>query len=320
MAATAITHSEDQNRRKGAITSFFIHLALLAIALLPLMTFPDPPPGQEGILVALGEPDEGQGDEKPAISPAETEPVEEETPDAAEPEEVVEPEPVKEEPKKTEPKKEEPKKVNTDDNSRELALKKAKEKKEKAEKLAKERAEAKEKAERDAKIKAEKDAIRKKAEAAAKKKAEAEAKKKAEEARKKAEADKLKSNIGDMFGGSGQGNKDKPGSQGDPNGDPNANKLDGISTGSGTIGGGLGNRGGSGPRITDSSQETGKVVVYVCVDEDGKVISAKFTQKGSTSTSSRLKSLAVANAKKYTFSKGSVDKQCGTITYDFKVK
>ena len=111
------------------------------------------------------------------------------------------------------------------------------------------------------------------------------------------------------------------GNQGDPGGDPNSNVLEGISTGSGKVGGGLGSRGVlASPKVTDNSQKTGRVVVKVCVDSTGKVISAKFTQGGSTTTDSRLRAVAEKNALRWKFSKGTMDKQCGTITYDFKVQ
>jgi TonB family protein len=163
---------------------------------------------------------------------------------------------------------------------------------------------------------------KKKAEEAQKKaEAEAEAKRKAEaEAQKQAEYEKAKKQFGDSFG-DGKGKNDKPGNQGDPNGDPDATKLDGISTGSGMVGGGLGDRGVVfEPKIKDDSQKTGTVVVRVCVNRNGEVISADYTQKGSTTADSELRQIAITSAKKFKFSKSSVDKQCGTITIDFKVR
>ena len=310
----AITNQrEEKNRRIGAVTSFMIHAGLVVLLFMTFLTFPDPPPGQEGIVVALGEPNVGQGNERPAAAqpppPAEEPEVEEEP----EPEPVEEePEPVVEEKPEPVKKPEESKKVNTDKNSKELDLKR----KQEAEKKKREELERKQQQE-EARKKAE--AERKRQQEIARKKAEAEALRKAEEARKKAEADKLKGEIGDLFGGS-QGNTGTPGNQGDPNGDPNSDILEGISTGSGRIGGGLGNRGGSGPPLKDSSQETGRVVIKVCVNSSGRVTSAKFTQRGSTTSSARLIQLAKDNAKRYKFKSASVETQCGTITYDFKVK
>ena len=310
MDYTIETADEKNNRKKGLITSFILHIILLLLALAPFMTIPDPPPGQPGILVALGLPDAGMNDEPASSAPDEAASAEEETV-----EEVEEVEPVKEEPKKPVVKPKAPvkpkKDVLSDKNSQELALKKKKEK---------EARDAKKKAEADAKAKADAAAKAAKAKAdaaakAAKAKADAEA---AEAARKKAEADKWK-NLGKV--GSGSGNGGNSGNQGQQNGDPNGNALDGISTGSGDIGGGLlGRKKISSPKITNSSQKTGIVVVKVCVDSSGKVISAKYTQSGSTTTDQGLIKSAIAGAKKYRFSKGDVDKQCGTIKINFRLK
>jgi TonB family protein len=150
-----------------------------------------------------------------------------------------------------------------------------------------------------------------------------EARRKAEEeARRKAEAERMKENIGDLFGeGEGKGNTGKPGNQGDPEGDPNAKKLEGITTGSGVVGGGLGDRGvGYSPKITDDSQKKGTVVVRVCVDREGKVTSAEFTQKGSSVSDNHLVQLAERNARQWRFDKSNIDKQCGTITYRFTLQ
>lgn len=148
-----------------------------------------------------------------------------------------------------------------------------------------------------------------------------EAKKKAEaEAKKKAEYEKAKKQFGDSFGG-GKGETDSPGNQGDPDGDPDASRLEGISTGSGVVGGGLGDRGVVyEPKINDNSQKTGTVVMRVCVGRDGQVVSADYTQKGSTTADSELRAIAIRSAKRFKFSKSTVDKQCGTITIDFKVR
>ena len=305
---------------KTVATAFGV--AFLLLFFWNLLTYQDPKPPESGILVSFGQPNIGQGEEVSAPPPvaaeeevetpaepevSEPEPVEEEV----EPEAVPEPEPVK--PKKTEaPAKD----VIKDERSKALALKKKKEQEQKREEEREKRAE-----ELEAKKKA--DAAKKaKADADRKKKAEAD-KKAAEAAAKQAEAERLKGEIGGLFGqtGDGKGNTGTSGNQGDPNGDPNASNLDGISTGSGMVGGGLGNRGGSGPKVTDKSQATGKVVVKVCVDDAGRVKSATFTQRGSTTTNSQLRRIAEANAKKWSFSKSDLGRnQCGTITYDFKVK
>jgi outer membrane biosynthesis protein TonB len=159
-------------------------------------------------------------------------------------------------------------------------------------------------------------------EAAARKAAQADAQRKAAEEASRQEAyNKTKKSYGDLLGGSGKGNTGKPGSQGDPNGDPNSNILEGISKGSGRVGGGLGNRGVlHEPQINDRSQKTGRVVISVCVDKTGKVIKADYTQKGSTTTDSELKDIARKAALQFKFTLSEIEEQCGTITVDFKIK
>ena len=305
------TMSNEKDRKRGWITSLAVHAVLLILALLPFLTYPDPPPGQQGVLVSFGAPDMGSGDDRPDTQqeeevvpepPSEEEVVEEETEPVEEEvvEEVVEEVPPT--PAEPEPVPEMPEEVVTQDEPDLVAIQKKKEQE------AREKEEAEER-ERQA------EEARKKA------LAEAEAKKKAEEeAKKKAEYEKAKKQFGDSFG-SGKGKTDKPGNQGDPNGDPDASRLEGISTGSGMVGGGLGDRGlVYEPKITDNSQKTGVVVVRVCVGRDGNVVSANYTQKGSTTADSQLREIAIRNAKKFKFAKSSIDKQCGTITIDFKVR
>lgn len=305
----AVSRTEEKNKKKGMVVSIVAHTLLILLALLPLLTFPDPPPGQEGILVNLGIPDVGQGEENaPPVETQPEEPEKEVTPvettvEEPEEEEVIE-DPIPTKPEPT-PKKEV---IKTEDPAA-IALKKKKEE------------EARKKREEDRKKADEEERKRKKAEAERKRKAE-EARKAAEEKKKYEDA---KNKYGGLFGGgsgSGKGNTGKSGNQGDPGGDPNSDILEGISTGKGRVGGGLGSRGvTAAPTVTDNSQKTGVVVVKVCVDSAGKVIGTPtFTQSGSTTADSRLIQLAISNAKRWRFAKGSVDKQCGTIKYDFKVK
>ncbi len=294
----------EKNRRKSWITSLTVHAVLLLLALIPLMNYEVPPPGQQGVLVSFGAPDMGSGDDRPDTQQEEE--VTPEPPSESEEEEEVLDEPVVVEtiPEATPPPQPETAKdVVTKEEPDLVAIQKKK-----AEEEARKREEDSERQKRveEAKKKAE---------------AEAEAKRKAdEEAKKKAEYEAAKKQFGDSFGG-GKGKTDKPGNQGDPNGDPDAKKLEGISTGSGMVGGGLGDRGVVyEPKISDNSQKTGTVVVRVCVDRNGEVVSADYTQKGSTTADSELRQIAINSSKKFKFSKSSVEKQCGTITIDFKVR
>ncbi|MCB0634690.1 MAG: redoxin family protein, partial [Lewinella sp.] len=74
------------------------------------------------------------------------------------------------------------------------------------------------------------------------------------------------------------------------------------------------------PPIAENSMAEGTVVIAVCVDQNGDVIVASFTQRGSTTADRKLVDAALKNAKAWKFSKSTVEKQCGTITYNFKIK
>ncbi len=304
--------TEKEHGRIGFLVSMVAHTALLAMFFIfvganaELFIPPPIPPEEGGVLVALGLPDAGMNDDPTPGPPSAESTSPEETVQDPEPD----PEPVEEEvapPSKnkpaTDPKPEDKKTPQTEDPEA-IALKK------------RQQEEARKKAEEQDRVRREEDA---------RKKAEADAKKKADDERAKRDADAkaLKDKLAGGLGGSGKGSGSggKTGNQGQPDGDPDGKALDGISTGTGTIGGGLGGRDVvSKPAITDSSQKQGKVVVEICVDEDGNVSSANYTQRGSNTSDSQLISLAVANAKRYKFSKGGADKQCGTITYNFKLQ
>jgi len=162
----------------------------------------------------------------------------------------------------------------------------------------------------------------------------ANAAKRDEEARR----NKVKNSAGgDPFGkagsnGQGAGGGGKPGNGG-INGGTGSNPFgksngtgggtgggDGTGTGA-SIGGGLGGRAvvkrGD---INDDSQKSGKLVIEVCVDRNGNVTSASYTQRGSTTTDSELKRKAEQAAKGYRFASSAVDNQCGTITFNFRLK
>lgn len=291
----AVLHQrEEKNKRRGLLVSIAIHIALFLILLIPLFQFPIPPPGQQGILVSLGIPDMGQGEEV-AASSAEEQTEQEE----AEPAAAAEAQPEQEE---VQEKRAASSDHIVDTKSNTPIVSEAEKKK-----LAEEQREKQKQAQLAEERRKQEDARKKAAE---------------EEARKKAEYEKKKNEYGDLFGtGDGKGNTGTSGNQGSPDGDPNAKALEGISSGSGMIGGGLGNRGVLyEPSITDRSQKVGKVVVRVCVGRNGSVTEAEYTQKGSTTTDADLRSLAERSARQFKFTPSDVDKQCGTITIEFKVR
>lgn len=298
-----ILEKEEENRRVGLLTSIAIHLLLLLICLLPFFNFPDPPQQDSGVLVSFGTID-FSADAEPASSSSEE--IAEATTEMEESESEPTPQEEKVEKKISAPsKKKEITSDITEEESPVVVNKKAESSDKKSAEIA--AAEAK----KEAQERAEAEAKRKAAEAQRKAEAEAAARKKAYENSKK--------NYGDLFS---KGSGTKPaGEQGDPNGDPNAKALEGLSTGNGMIGGGLSGRDVLyEPVVNDSSQKTGKVVIKVCVDPSGKVVESEFTQKGSTTTDRHLVAKALDGAKKYKFTKNEKTLQCGTITFDFKLK
>ncbi len=159
-----------------------------------------------------------------------------------------------------------------------------------------------------------------------------------ERARKEQEErDKKKGTFGSTFGkpgatGSGQGNTGKPGNQGIPGGTGSNpfGKENGSGTGSGggdgsgvgeSIGGGLSGRKVVGrPKMVDDTQNTGRIAVRVCVSSDGSVTSASYTLTGSTTNDGVLRNKAESWARQYRFAPSDAGEQCGTVTFDFKVK
>lgn len=297
--------NNERSHRIGKRAATIGGVALAILLLIPIFFYQDPPPGQPGILVNLGLPDQGQGDENARSTVAQPSESEPEPPTPTEPE-VVPPTP---EPEPTPPQPQpDPEVVQQEDPSA-VALREAREK------AAREKAEADRKA-REAERKAKAEADRKAREAA-----EAAARAEAERKAREDAANATKNQIGGLFGnGSGKGNTGTAGNQGDPNGDPNASAVSGISTGNGNVSGLGGRNIVSAPPVTGRTQDAGTVVVKICVDSNGKVVSADYTQSGSVGATPQLKQLALANAKKYKFSAGTLDKQCGRITYKFKVQ
>lgn len=292
----------DYSKLYGLLTTTIFIILTYVATFAQILKYPDPPPDQTGILVSFSHLNFGQGEKIPASRPpsAPEQGITEVLPGPKE----MKPKPVQNsEPEKTKRSISTKENIVKDEQSQVPELNKEQEKKRE------EQLEAKHKA----------DIERKKRKEAERKRKEAAAKKAAAEAAKKAEAERLKGEIGGLFGQTVDG-KGSTRNQDDPNGDPNASNLEGTTSGSGMVGGGLGNRGGKSPNIYIRSQAIGRVVVKVCVDFNGKVISAKYTQAGSTTSNSQLRRLAEANAMKWTFKQGELDKQCGTITYDFKVK
>ena len=74
------------------------------------------------------------------------------------------------------------------------------------------------------------------------------------------------------------------------------------------------------PKIVDNTQKEGRVVVKICVDGSGKVISANYTQVGSTTTDAHLIDLAEKGVMEYIFSQSPAERQCGRVFIDFRLR
>lgn len=323
---------EERYKKRSLTISLLMGAIIIILLIWPFLTYPVPPIGQEGILVNLGVIDFGQGDENAAAAAAPIAETASEQTAADEPVTEPEPEPNQEAiitPPTPEPQPEERKPQASPEQDllreRESAAIVLRERKA-AEKRAADQREFTEAATREAQRKAEQAEAQRRADSESARKAAAEA----ESARKsaaEAKARALRDATGSLFNGNegsggGKGNTGKAGNQGDPNGDPNADRLTGISSGgAGSVGGGLQSRGVvSSPKISDSSQRKGRVVISVCVDAAGRVTSAEYTQRGSTTNDEVLKELARKNAVNYKFTSASANSQCGNITYDFVVQ
>lgn len=281
MKWNALWSGKDGDDRRGIVISFILHVLIILLAILPLLHYPVPPPGMEGVEVVFGEPDSGGEPETDAVPESQDVPLPEEVPASAPPKPISQPTKV----------------VTTEDPEAKVRMERAKEE-------ARQREEQR---------------LRDAQEAERKRQAEAAARRAAEEkARKEEEAKSNRDLMKNMGKGSGSGQKS--GTQGNPEGQATEGSV-GAGAGTGKVGAGLSNRGvRNAPQINDRSQKTGRVVIEVCVDASGRVVKADFTQKGSTTADTELIELAKRNARNYVFSTSDVDEQCGTISYDFKVR
>lgn len=323
---------EEENDKKATLLSLTLHVLLLLVAFfMPSVDSPPKPPDSKiqvelppellgGGGPSLGLPDQGRGNNP---SPGEPDPnagnstpsKPEPTPPAPTPvKPAPAPKPVISKPVAPPPSK----RVETTEDPNAVALRRQQEetrRKAEEEKYRQAQVEKERKRQADAERAAE-----------AQRQADAAEKQRAEQAAK----DKFKGRFGTgtQSGqnggggtGDGRGNTGRPGNQGRPDGDPNSDNLDkGFGRGPGIVNG-FGGRGvKSAPKLQENSQKSGKVVISVCIDSDGGVLSADYKAVGSTTNDPDLIDAAKRNARQYKFAAGSVDKQCGTITYNFRVQ
>ncbi len=116
----------------------------------------------------------------------------------------------------------------------------------------------------------------------------------------------------------GTGDQGKPG--GNPDSD-NYNGNGGTGNGSATILRGLPNRKIYNPSFEDDFNENGKIAVDVKVNASGKVISASYQSKGSTTSNPTLKKIALEKAYSLKFSTSdNAAEAIGTVIFNFKIK
>lgn len=290
--------------------SFTLTTLLLSVLLLLLfyvgLTYMDPPE-EKGIAVNFGQMDFGKGN--------------------VQPKEKIKSEPVKTTKEEVEEQQEEVKPVAEPEVQQESAQEKAAEKlvtQDSEESiLIKQKQEAKRKADNAAK-KAKAEAERKEQQRVAAEKAEAERKRKAEQAKR----DK----VDNLFGGlaksdgkatGGEGDDNKAGDKGNPQGNPYATSYYG-SPGSGSGGSGYGL---SGRKLLDKGQvkqkcnEEGRVVVKIVVDRNGKVLSATAGVKGTTNNDPCLLKPAEETARlhKWNLDAKAPSRQIGFVVVNFKL-
>ena len=316
--------SNKKDKLIALVAAIVFHaLLLLLLAFLTIHKAKIDKEREDGVPVLLGQVEDAAGEDMGGL-PVDAGEAEEDVDGAGEHEPEVESVPVAPAPHKSQPKIEEHKPAKREDvaqpkkkSDAKPVITQDKEKSVTAEDAARRKA-----AEDAARKKAAEDAARKKAaeDAARKKAAEDAARKKAAEEAAKAAAN---NRVAGAFGSGGNkgdsGNTSGKGNQGSATGDSNV----GSSTGHGGLGTGTTARVGNRtvvyltkPAYADSQSE-GTVIVAIRVDAAGKVISASVTR--STTSSSALKSAAVAAAKQSKFSEGNAV-ESGTITYRFKLK
>ena len=301
--------------------SFTLTTALLSALLLFLfyigLTYMDPPI-ENGISVNFGTMDFGMGNvqpkEKIRSEPVDTPPVEPTKQEVVE--EVVEEEVPEEEPEPVVQKEAPSEKVLTKESEEAIKIKQAQDAKRKADNAAREAQKRKEEAERREKAKAAKIAQQKK---------EAEERARKEQEAKKKKLDELMGGLNKSDGTATgpEGDDNRTGDKGSPDGDPYATSYYGSpGSGSGTSGYGLNGRSlVSRGKVPQECNEAGRVVVKIVVDRNGNVISATPGVKGTTNNSPCLLEPAKKTAfkHKWNLDSNAPSQQIGFVVVNFKL-
>ncbi len=278
------------------------------------LTYMDPPI-ENGISVNFGTTDFGSGRVQPKervrSEPLETPPVEPTKQEVSEAIEKV-PEKVQEEQVKEAPSE----KVLTQEDEESIRIKQAQEAKRKADAAAAEQKRKAEAAEQKAKAEAERIAQQKR---------EAEEQARQEQEAKKRKLDELMGglNKSDGTASGSEGDDNRAGDKGSPDGDPYATSYYG-SPGSGSGTGGYGLNGRSlvdKGKVPQECNESGRVVVKIVVDRSGKVISATPGVRGTTNNNPCLLEPARKTAfmHKWNLDSNAPSQQIGFVVVNFKL-
>lgn len=311
---------DTRHKKKSFTLTTFLLSVLLLILFYIGMTYMDPPI-ENGISINFGTTDFGSGNvqpkEKIQSEPMDTPPVEPVEQEEEVVEEIVEEEVVEDKvPEEVVAEEAPAEKVLTQENEEAIKIKKAEEAKKKAED-----------AQKAAKKKAEDAEKKKKAEAArvAQQKKEAEEKARKEQDAKKKKLDELMGglNKSDGTASGSEGDDNRAGDKGSPDGDPYATSYYGSpGSGSGTGGYGLNGRSlASKGAVKQECNEEGRVVVKIVVNRNGNVVSAQPGVKGTTNNSPCLLEPAKKTAFKHKWNQDSnaPSQQVGFVVVNFKL-
>ncbi|MEK6154371.1 energy transducer TonB [Flavobacteriaceae bacterium 3-367] len=293
----------DTRHKKKSFTLTTLLLSVLLLLLFYIgLTYMDPPI-ENGISVNFGTTDFGSGRVQPKEK-IQSEPVKvpnkpavpEEVEEEEEPEKVAQEEVAKEEPVE---------KVLTKEDPESIKIKQEREAKRKADEAAKQ---AKAKAEREAREKRE---------------AEERAQKEREAKKNKLDALMGGLNKSDGTASGSEGDDNRSGDKGKPEGDPYATSYYGSpGSGSGTGGFGLNGRSlVSRGKVPQDCNQEGRVVVKIVVDRNGKVVSATPGVKGTTNNDPCLLDPARKTAFKHRWNLDSnaPSQQVGFVVVNFKL-
>ncbi|WP_027077418.1 energy transducer TonB [Maribacter antarcticus] len=306
----------DTTHKKKSFTLTTLLLSALLLVLFYIgLTYMDPPI-ENGISVNFGTTDFGSGSvqpkEKIKSEPLDTPPVESSKQEVAQQIEEIEediPEETADEPAPSE-------KVLTQENEESIRIKKAEEAKRKAENTA---AEAKRKADNEAKK------LKTEVARVAKEKRDAEELALREQQAKKDKLDALMGGLNKSDGtvSGSEGDSNNVGDKGSPDGNPYATSYYG-SPGSGRGIGGYGLNGRSlvnKGKVPQECNESGRVVVKIVVDKNGKVITATPGVRGTTNNNPCLLEPAKKTAflHKWNLDSNAPNQQVGFVVVNFKL-